>query len=467
MAALPPFTPPTATLTQGPEPRAVRFRHPAYPASAPNLLVLMGADVDGSLDFDLALAACSIVAGVEWGGGGYLALNSPGPDASSLQRVDRPPDGLLRGRMYFFCVNDEDPLFKYPVVPSFQHWRFPHGGFDEEDGMPSGNLPPPWRGLRIPDPMPPRPTLKGGDAAMERDITCRVTGHMNAVEKAHLVPEGERLWFISNSMDRYCRRPLEVSPINDDKNIIVLRKDIHHLFDTRRLTLMPKRFGTRTPESAKLVSHVLLPSGSPELIGLYHNRQPQPITGISVECLYARFAWSIFTDEHMPFFQSDLTYSVRLWSSVTGEAEIRNQKGLDVKSISRIFESARSQSRSVSPKKRSRGSGPADGGYDCSSSVDENNASDDDSGGDSNNDNDHPPRGRPRKRRWDGDDLPGLSNSFTSSFDSMTPSSFASLPARPASRTPTSPPQNQAQSAASPAPALSKRIRVDPPTVEQ
>jgi hypothetical protein len=54
----------------------------------------------------------------------------------------------------------------------------------------------------MPDFDPPRPTLKGPAAAMDRDITCRVSGYMDAVENAHLVPVGERFWFVSNRMDR-------------------------------------------------------------------------------------------------------------------------------------------------------------------------------------------------------------------------------------------------------------------------
>ncbi|KAK3935961.1 hypothetical protein QBC46DRAFT_346059 [Diplogelasinospora grovesii] len=67
--------------------------------------------------------------------------------------------------------------------------------------------------------------------------------------------------------------------------------DDFHIFDARRFTFVPKRFGACTSESAELVTHVLLPSGSPELVGLYHNRSPQPLRGISVECLFARFAY--------------------------------------------------------------------------------------------------------------------------------------------------------------------------------
>lgn len=107
MAALPALTPPAAVYSLGPTPRAVRFRHPAYPDSAPDLLVLMAADDgDGGLDFDLTLAACCIIAGVNWDGG-YLALKAS--ESNDLQRVDRPQDGSLHGREYFFCVNGDDP----------------------------------------------------------------------------------------------------------------------------------------------------------------------------------------------------------------------------------------------------------------------------------------------------------------------------------------------------------------------
>ncbi|KAK0655297.1 hypothetical protein B0T16DRAFT_341490 [Cercophora newfieldiana] len=343
MAALPRFTPPATTHGPGTAPRVVRFRHPAYPSSAPDLLVLTAADGDGGLDFDVALTSCCIVADMPWDDG-YLAQKDGAGD-DSLQRIDRPPDGLLHGRKYFFCVKGREPLsFKYPVIPSFHHWRFPHGGFDE-DGTPRSNLPPPWRNLRLPEYVSPHPAVKGPAAAMLRDITCRVSGYTDAVEKAHLVPVGERFWFVWNKMDRYCRRPQQVSAINDDKNILILRKDLHRLFDARRFTFVPKRFGTLTSESAELVTHVLLPSGSPEFMGLYHNRLPQPIRGISVEFLFARFAWSLFTDQNFPFFGSDIEYAVRLWDDAKGEAETQVLSGLDVGSRAQVSDSTRSQSR--------------------------------------------------------------------------------------------------------------------------
>ncbi|KAI0153301.1 hypothetical protein GGR57DRAFT_150677 [Xylariaceae sp. FL1272] len=401
-AVLPPFTPPAATHAVAREQREVRFRHPAYPASTPDLLALVAADADDGLDFDIALTSCCILTDTNWDTG-YLAQKQAGAD-NLLQRVERPQDGLLRGKEYFFCVEGQEPAsFKYPVIPSFHHWRFPHG-----------DLPPLWAQLGLPEFIPSRPTLKGPAVAMDRDITCRVTGYMDAVEKAHLVPTGEWLWFVSNRMDRYCRRPLEVSAINDEKNILVLRKDLHHLFDTRRFTFVPRKCEATT----EVVTYVLLPSGSPEFVGLYHNRYPQSIRGISIECLFARFAWSLFTDEHVPFFGSDLEYTVRLWDKAKGEPETQILRGLDARSRAQIFESTRSQSRSVSPKKRSLSAHRGDDGEGADGYSSDNSVSYVD-GYEANILDDLVSRGRPRKRTWEisrraDEQVPSLSGSFTS-----------------------------------------------------
>ncbi len=194
---------------------------------------------------------------------------------------------------------------------------------------------------------------------------------------------------------------------------------------------MPKRFGTCAPESAELVTHVLLPSGSPEFVGLYHNRSPQLIRGISIECLFARFAWSLFTDEHIPFFQSDLEYTVRLWDKAKGEAENQTLRGLDVRSSAQVFESTRPQSRSVSPKKRSlptQGGGVDGGDGDWSD--------DGDSTGDEHDRDswDEPPRGRSRKRRWEALERDGEVQSLSASFASTTQSRIASGQSRQASQ---------------------------------
>lgn len=177
---------------------------------------------------------------------------------------------------------------------------------------------------------------------------------MDALESGHLVPASERLWFTSKQMDSYCHLPLRVSCIDDDNNLLVLRKDLHHLVDDRRFTLVPKRFGTDPSRPVQLVVHVLLSAGSPQVPGLHHNRTPQPIRGLSVECLFARFAWSLFADEHIRFFGSGFDYTVRLWDDSKGENRTQTMTGLDIRSVAKLFAStSRSHSRSISPKKRS------------------------------------------------------------------------------------------------------------------
>lgn len=109
----------------------------------------------------------------------------------------------------------------------------------------------------------------------------------------HLVPGMHSLWFNSNDMMRYCSERTVSQPINDNRNLLCLRKDIQFLCDTRRLVFVPKLFGpvedgTTTPQVAL---HVLLPCGSDELVELYHNRSPQPLRDIAVEFPFARFAW--------------------------------------------------------------------------------------------------------------------------------------------------------------------------------
>jgi hypothetical protein len=82
----------------------------------------------GGIDFDMALAACGLVAGNRWRDG-FFSL-----DRSGAAVVERPGDGVLRGPQYFFQLRGSPLDPPYPVVPRFSHWRFPHG-----------ELPPLWQ----------------------------------------------------------------------------------------------------------------------------------------------------------------------------------------------------------------------------------------------------------------------------------------------------------------------------------
>lgn len=115
-------------------------------------------------------------------------------------------------------------------MPSFDRWRFPHG-----------HLPSPWKDLSL-DPTVPSAAqhFKSKVAALVRDGTCRISGYLNAVEAAHLVPLTDGDWFQSKHMERYCSLPVNLHPINDERNLVILRRDLHHLLDARCFTFAAK-----------------------------------------------------------------------------------------------------------------------------------------------------------------------------------------------------------------------------------
>ncbi|GAB1319777.1 hypothetical protein MFIFM68171_09987 [Madurella fahalii] len=59
----------------------------------------------------------------------------------SFTKVERLGNRVLREQTYYFVDDATDN--KYPVIPSFDHWRFPH------DNPPNN-----WKDLKIPVPPP-------------------------------------------------------------------------------------------------------------------------------------------------------------------------------------------------------------------------------------------------------------------------------------------------------------------------
>lgn len=183
MAPKSPLTPPRVTDSDRYDSSCIiRIFHPAYPQTVP-LLQLGAFEPGGGIDFDFALTACCIVTGNTFAVG-WLAKKVSG----AFERIARPDDGILRDRAVFFCVGD-DPTSKYPVVPTFDHWEFPHD-----------KLPAPWNNLHIEPYIPPNTSsltlMDGKIAALVRDGRCQISGHLDAVESAHLVPVGDGHWFL-------------------------------------------------------------------------------------------------------------------------------------------------------------------------------------------------------------------------------------------------------------------------------
>ncbi|KAI1160421.1 hypothetical protein F5B18DRAFT_654688 [Nemania serpens] len=350
------LTPPTCSVRRR---DVIEFCHPAYPDLPKKLLSLNAVDRDeqwSGLDYEIALTACGIVACNRWKG--WFGTKK---EDGSFQRVPQPANGILPCHQpdnpYYFFVSD-DILEQYPIVPSFEHWPFPHNA-----------LPTLWESLSSSLSFTPLPgtSLFDGDPrslARMRDGGCRITGFRVAPEAAHLVPVEAQGWFEHNQMERYCRgesRPIARN-IDDDANMISLRRDLHFLFDQRRFSIVPKR---PTPQDAKrlqenvgdphllLFVHVLLPDSSDELCSLYHNRSLQPVSGLDVrlEFLFARFAWSIFCDEHCTFSRGPQSLKVSVLDPATYKRDEKDLKRTDLLRMVHVFPRV-ARNKSVSPKKR-------------------------------------------------------------------------------------------------------------------
>ncbi|KLU90702.1 hypothetical protein MAPG_10554 [Magnaporthiopsis poae ATCC 64411] len=352
MAPKRPLTPPRVTDSDRFDSSCfIKIFHPAYRQTV-ELLRLGAFEPGGGIDFDFALTACGIVTGNTFADG-WLAKKS---SSGAFERIARPDDGVLRDRAVFYCVGDT-PTNKYPVVPTFDHWEFPHD-----------KLPTPWNNLCIEPYSPPATsslTLTDGKvAARARDVRCQISGHFDAVESAHLVPVGDGNWFIQNDMIRYCQNQVATVSVNDVQNFVVLRRDLHHLLDTRRLFFNAKATSPSdtTSAAACLVVQVTGTYSSADLVAMYHNRALQPsVRGVPVELLFARLAWTLFTDTHMPFFIGRERYTTLLFDSEAKTYMVHeNMSGEDVRARASVFPAFKT--RSMSPKKRSRGPEEVDDG---------------------------------------------------------------------------------------------------------
>lgn len=270
----------------------IQFCHPGYPdTSDANIMLLLPAldtaYIDGQdmvrfgVHHETARIACAIIANCAWDG--FLSVDKH--RGASPIVVDS--DGLLTATRYYFHVpavarssdeqEDSNDLlpWRYPVVPSFAHFRFPHR-----------NLPPYWTREEVALPEARNRLARWTDVAdlvAARDVSCRITEHTLGTEAAHLVQRSDEAWFRDNVMMEYNMRPAAAT--DDQRNLLLLRSDLHRLFDMRKFVMVPK--------GSAWVAHVLEGRPSEELAALYHNVELQPLVDLSIECLFARFAWAI------------------------------------------------------------------------------------------------------------------------------------------------------------------------------
>ncbi|KAI1751586.1 hypothetical protein F4782DRAFT_179977 [Xylaria castorea] len=305
----------------------VAFFHPSYPDTAPPLLTLAavdsvreGAQVIKGIDYDTAKTACGIVACNCYDDGAYFALKSR---KGGWARFERPADGLLRasGDFTFYFVVDT-PTLCYPVVPSFDHWRFPHRA-----------LPPRWA------------SLSGSEHATD-DLGNGVghSDHEGAGEPlcfketdfARVAPFSHTSWCDSNLMENFCRHHGA-----GRSGISCLFTDIRRCFPENRMDSMP--YGHH-PERFELHPELLLQGIMDTAIhsrrvGSGHDYEVSPISvaGVTREHLFARFAFHVLSDANYRFLGGALKYTVCLFDVEKAEEYTAELYSDDITDLSHIF----------------------------------------------------------------------------------------------------------------------------------
>ncbi|TKA64736.1 hypothetical protein B0A49_11887 [Cryomyces minteri] len=349
----------------------ISFRHPAYKDPSDILIILPGLDhPQGGIHHHTALAACAIVANNRFDG--WFT-----EDREGKVPVNVPSDGVLQNRDYYFQVTSNYKEV-YPIVPNFAHWEFPHN-----------RLPSSWK-VGIPrvaeHPTPRQSTLN--EVILSRDTRCRITNHIEGTECAHLVPRSEKAWFERNMMARYGRMRPGLDFIDNPRNVVLLRSDIHTSFDSKRFAFVPKpalavpsvsvssdatpsttspptttssATASSTARSYAFVTHVFSSPDPHELTCLYHNVALQTLTGIVPEYLFARFAWTIFPFVSM-FLQAGIPRRL-VMCDFTASTDPNSSDLFRTKTLTgeecRLLP-LRSKSRSASPKKRKPPDGEED-----------------------------------------------------------------------------------------------------------
>jgi HNH endonuclease len=312
-------------------PRLIYFLHPGYSHEHATFLALPAADGKGSLHSETARLACVAVANNRTEG--FLT-----EDRKGQKRVSTDTEAELDGEEYYFQVPFEDGikatlinismltrpgfLQNYEIFPSFRHWA-------------PSPLPTYWKKCAISkDPPHPMPRTTAMQVA-NRDISCRITQCKESTEIAHIIPSSEMDWYRSRAMSRH-------ADFNDASNAVLLRPDVHKIWDSKKFTIIPRLSG----EVSALVVHVFGRNCSDEVVRLYHDVKLQPVFGVKLELLHARFAWTLFSCYVEEFLKQD----VKRW------LRVRNENGSYESRLCSPQECRdyATRARSSSPSKRSR-----------------------------------------------------------------------------------------------------------------
>ena len=135
----------------------------------------------------------------------------------------------------------------------------------------------------------------------------------------------------------YPQRP-RLPLIDDAQNAILLRSDIHTMFDQKRFAIVPK--------SSILLVHIVTRPQT-QMTNLYHNVSLQPLVDVAIQHVLARFAWTIFAQSE-EFIEQGLTRTLCTYIG-DGRTKIADFSGDDCRQLLRG-----TKSRSQSSRKRNR-----------------------------------------------------------------------------------------------------------------
>ena len=126
-----------------------------------------------------------------------------------------------------------------------------------------------------------------------------------------------------------------------------------------RSTTMPS-LAAETHTATQLLAHVLTPMQPSNVVPLYHNRALQPLAGVSVEYLFARFAWALFAPQTFPLLGAPGPHTVLVFEQDAENASTQRLTCQQIRDLPPPFPQSTSKSRSASPKKRQRPTNPPD-----------------------------------------------------------------------------------------------------------
>lgn len=349
-------------------PFIIQFRHPGYQGVGKDLLFsLPGLDTANEvtgLHYGTAHMACAIIANNAFDG--YLTATRDGP------RLDFHYDDLLTAPEYWFHVprptvgqegqreeeasetsiaqriSDASSPYCYPIVSSFADWEFPHQYFHRwpRNQIPRYHLDS-WglaqQSLHSSSSAPmvvPTSMSQVSEVVRMRGLECRISGAVEYVDAAHIIPELEADWFGRNEMQCYGNDP-DAYGLRNSNNLIALRPDLHRAFDDHRIVIVPK--------CGSFTVHIL--QGVPFMARQFHNRQTHGIDWVPVPWLFSRFALAIIRSTHH-FLARGIPRRLVRWNSDQARYLEETVSGDQCFVAAQEFRSPKS--RSQSPKKRTR-----------------------------------------------------------------------------------------------------------------